>query len=151
MDIPNAAAPGSGPTMRSTSSPRAISMSTGMRRRCVGPTCSPTLSHSGCFRSASTLRTAMAARAARRGPSSTESIPKPAADAGGADFLDLEGLALRRAIELGDGHWEERVRTAHDALAATPLPPRGEPGLSFAKTPSGEQVVDLSALIRRRS
>jgi len=75
----------------------------------------------------------MAARAARRGPSSTESIPKPAADAGGADFLDLEGLALRRAIELGDGHWEERVRTAHDALAATPLPPRGEPGPSFER------------------
>src|SRR2546426_12338068 len=52
---------------------------------------------------------------------------------GGADFLDLEGLALRRPIELGDGHWEERVRTAHDALAATPLPPRGEPGPSFER------------------
>src|SRR2546428_7292119 len=75
----------------------------------------------------------MAARAARRGPSSTESIPKPAADAGGADFVDLEGLALRRAIELGDGHWEERGRTAHDALAATPLPPRGEPGPPFQR------------------
>jgi len=47
--------------------------------------------------------------------------------------VDLEGLALRRAIELGDGHWEERVRTAHDALAATPLPPRGEPGPSFER------------------
>ena len=47
--------------------------------------------------------------------------------------VDLEGLALRRAIELGDARWEERVRAAHDGLAATPLPPRGEPGPSFER------------------
>src|SRR2546426_7747703 len=64
---------------------------------------------------------------------------------GGADFLDLEGLALRRPIELGDGHWEERVRTAHDALAATPLPPRGEPGPSFERWRSEEHTSELQS------
>ena len=47
--------------------------------------------------------------------------------------VDLEGMALRRAIALGDARWEESVRAAHEQLAATPLPPRGEPGLQFER------------------
>jgi DNA-binding GntR family transcriptional regulator len=47
--------------------------------------------------------------------------------------IDLEGLALRRAIELGDQRWEEGVRLAHAELAAVPLPPPGEPGFQFER------------------
>jgi len=47
--------------------------------------------------------------------------------------IDIEGLALRRAIECGDARWEEGVRIAHDELASVPLPPPGEPGPPFER------------------
>src|SRR5262249_21917202 len=47
--------------------------------------------------------------------------------------IDLEGMALRRAIEFGDARWEEGVRTAYQQLAATPLPPPGEAGPQFER------------------
>jgi DNA-binding GntR family transcriptional regulator len=47
--------------------------------------------------------------------------------------IDLESLALRRAIELGDERWAEGVQATHAELAAVPLPPPGEPGPQFER------------------
>jgi DNA-binding transcriptional regulator YhcF (GntR family) len=44
--------------------------------------------------------------------------------------VDLEGLALRRSVELGDARWEEGVRAAHAEQAAVPLPLPAGPGRS---------------------
>ena len=45
--------------------------------------------------------------------------------------IEIEGLALRRAIELGDARWEEAVRGAYQRLATTPLPRPADPGPAF--------------------
>jgi DNA-binding GntR family transcriptional regulator len=58
--------------------------------------------------------------------------------------VDLEGMALRRAIEFGDARWHERVRLAHDELAAAPLPPRGEAGPSFERWRTLHQQFHLA-------
>jgi DNA-binding GntR family transcriptional regulator len=58
--------------------------------------------------------------------------------------VDLEGLALRRAIERGDARWETGVRIAHDELARVPLPPPGEPGPRFEQWRALHQQYHLA-------
>jgi DNA-binding GntR family transcriptional regulator len=65
--------------------------------------------------------------------------------------IDLEGLALRRAIELGDARWEEGVRAAHAELAAVPLPPPGEPGPSFERWRAAHQRYHAALVAACRS
>ncbi|PYN78170.1 MAG: GntR family transcriptional regulator [Candidatus Rokuibacteriota bacterium] len=45
--------------------------------------------------------------------------------------IDIEGLALRRAIELGDARWEDAVRAAYAQLAEVALPRPGDAGPRF--------------------
>jgi DNA-binding GntR family transcriptional regulator len=65
--------------------------------------------------------------------------------------IDLEGLALRRAIELGDARWEDGVRAAHAELAAVPLPPPGEPGPQFERWRTVHQRYHLALVAGCRS
>lgn len=65
--------------------------------------------------------------------------------------IDLEGLALRRAIELGDADWEEGVRAAHAELAAVPLPPPGDPGPEFERWRTLHQRYHLALVAGCRS
>jgi DNA-binding GntR family transcriptional regulator len=45
--------------------------------------------------------------------------------------IDIEALALRRSIELGDSGWELEVREADERLRAAPLPRAGDAGPQF--------------------
>jgi len=45
--------------------------------------------------------------------------------------IDIEAIAIRRAIELGDADWLAAVRAAHLELEATPLPRPGDSGAHF--------------------
>src|SRR5262249_37599599 len=45
--------------------------------------------------------------------------------------MDLEGVALRRAIEFGDAQWEAGIRSAYDDLAATAMPAPAQAGGAF--------------------
>jgi DNA-binding GntR family transcriptional regulator len=65
--------------------------------------------------------------------------------------IDLEGLALRRAIELGDERWEEGVQATHAELAAVPLPPPGEPGPQFERWRTLHQRYHLALVAGCRS
>ena len=47
--------------------------------------------------------------------------------------IDIEGLALRRAIERGDSQWQAQVREAYERLAAAPLPRAGDAGPNFER------------------
>jgi DNA-binding GntR family transcriptional regulator len=45
--------------------------------------------------------------------------------------IDIEGLALRRSIELGDQAWLDSVNVAHDRLRAVPYRYPDEPGVHY--------------------
>lgn len=45
--------------------------------------------------------------------------------------IELETIALRRSIALGDARWEERIRAADRQLSAVGLPRRGDSGRDF--------------------
>jgi len=47
--------------------------------------------------------------------------------------IDIEALALRRSIELGDSGWEREVREASERLMAAPLPRAGDAGPQFER------------------
>ncbi|HEU5319887.1 MAG TPA: FCD domain-containing protein, partial [Methylomirabilota bacterium] len=65
--------------------------------------------------------------------------------------IELETLALRRAIELGDAGWAEGVRAAYAELAAAPLPAPGEPGPPFETWRRRHQRFHLALLAACRS
>lgn len=58
--------------------------------------------------------------------------------------VDLESMALRRALELGDARWEAGIRDAHARLAATPLPRPGEAGPRFERWRARHQEFHLA-------
>src|SRR5439155_14669549 len=45
--------------------------------------------------------------------------------------IDIEGLALRRSIELGDQAWLDAVKISHDRLRAVPYRYPDEPGVHY--------------------
>ncbi len=45
--------------------------------------------------------------------------------------IDIEGLALRRSIELGDQAWLDSVKVSHDRLRAVPYQYPDEPGVHY--------------------
>jgi DNA-binding GntR family transcriptional regulator len=45
--------------------------------------------------------------------------------------IDIEGLALRRSIELGDKAWLDAVKIAHERLRAVPYRYPNEPGVHY--------------------
>ena len=45
--------------------------------------------------------------------------------------IDIEGLALRRSIELGDQAWLDAVKTSHDRLREVPYRYPDEPGVHY--------------------
>ena len=45
--------------------------------------------------------------------------------------IDIEGLALRRSIELGDQAWLDGVKTSHERLKAVPYRYPNEPGVHY--------------------
>ena len=45
--------------------------------------------------------------------------------------IDIEGLALRRSIELGDQAWLDSVKISHDRLRAVPYRYPDEPGVHY--------------------
>src|ERR1700752_1418609 len=45
--------------------------------------------------------------------------------------VDIEGLALRRSIELGDQAWLDAVKIAHERLRAVPYRYPNEPGVHY--------------------
>lgn len=47
--------------------------------------------------------------------------------------IEIEGLALRRSIALGDAGWEAGLRAAWQELAAAPVPPPGQAGPEFER------------------
>src|SRR5439155_14390876 len=110
MDIPNAAAPGSGPH----DAVHVVAARDQHEHRDATTLCGsdllPDFEPLRMFPERQDIADGHGARAARRGPSSTESIPKPAADAGGADFLD----AAREVLDLLD----DRVEIAAEARRA---------------------------------
>ena len=47
--------------------------------------------------------------------------------------IDIEGLALRRSIELGDQAWLDVVKTSHERLRAVPYRYPDEPGVHYER------------------
>lgn len=60
--------------------------------------------------------------------------------------IELETIALRRSIELGDVEWEERIRTAHLELSAAGLPRRGDSGREFEAWRARHHAFHLALL-----
>ena len=58
--------------------------------------------------------------------------------------IELETIALRRSIEQGDARWEERIRGAHRALAASRIPRPGESGAEFEAWRTRHQEFHLA-------